>query len=299
VLRIRADDPAAICQLGIKFGCSVTDGYQLLHTAWDLGLEVVGVSFHVGSGCQTPSAYQEALEMAADIFEYSKRVGYHFSLLDIGGGFPGTRDSQDLFRRVTGAINQGLEKHFSALPGLKIIAEPGRYFACSTHMLAVNIISKRMAEEHPSKSFMYYVNDGVYGSFNCILYDHVTPTPAVLEDHPPSSPHYDTSIWGPTCDGLDKICDMTLPELDQGDWLYFDNMGAYTVSASSSFNGFLRPKTYYYITENNSESFYRLHHVAPPESTNSSSSYSSPEQLLTGTAPPPFESSLQELVEAY
>lgn len=63
--------------------------------------------------------------MAADIFEYSKRVGYHFSLLDIGGGFPGTRDSQDLFRRVTGAINQGLEKHFSALPGLKIIAEPG------------------------------------------------------------------------------------------------------------------------------------------------------------------------------
>jgi len=44
---------------------------------------------------------------------------------------------------------------------------------------------------------------------------------------------------------------MTLPELDQGDWLYFDNMGAYTVSASSSFNGFLRPKTYYYITESN------------------------------------------------
>ena len=43
VLRIRADDPAAICQLGIKFGCSVADGYQLLSTARDLGLEVVGV----------------------------------------------------------------------------------------------------------------------------------------------------------------------------------------------------------------------------------------------------------------
>ena len=66
-------------------------------------------------------------------------------------------------------------------PSTSHILIPGRYFACSTHMLAVNIISKRMAEEHPSKSFMYYVNDGVYGSFNCILYDHVTPTPAVLE----------------------------------------------------------------------------------------------------------------------
>ena len=28
---------------------------------------------------------------------------------------------------------------------------------------------------------MYYVNDGVYGSFNCILFDHVQPKPESLE----------------------------------------------------------------------------------------------------------------------
>ena len=44
-----------------------------------------------------------------------------------------------------------------------------------------NIISKRLVEENATQSFMYYVSDGVYGSFNCILYDHVTPTPALLE----------------------------------------------------------------------------------------------------------------------
>ena len=76
----------------------------------------------------------------------------------------------------------------------------------------------------------------------------VIPSP---QDHAPSSPHYTTSLWGPTCDGLDKICDVIMPELAVGDWLYFDDMGAYTVSAFSSFNGFLRPKTYYYVSETN------------------------------------------------
>ena len=71
------------------------------------------------------------------------------------------------------------------------------------------------------------------------------------QDHAPSSPLYNTSLWGPTCDGLDKICDVVMPELAVGDWLYFDNMGAYTVSAFSSFNGFLRPKIYYCVSETN------------------------------------------------
>ena len=64
-----------------------------------------------------------------------------------------------------------------------------------------------------------------------------------------SSPCYKTSVWGPTCDGIDKVCDTILPELDIGDLLYFDNMGAYTVCAYSSFNGFTRPTSFYYVWE--------------------------------------------------
>ena len=61
---------------------------------------------------------------------------------------------------------------------------PGRYYACSTHALAVNVISKRVEDDPASpgsKNFMYYLNDGLYGSFNCIMFDHVTPTPALVE----------------------------------------------------------------------------------------------------------------------
>ena len=69
------------------------------------------------------------------------------------------------------------------------------------------------------------------------------------QEHSPSLPVYASSLWGPTCDGLDKIGDTVMAELQVGDWIYFDNMGAYTVAAASSFNGFLKPKTHYYITE--------------------------------------------------
>ena len=62
-------------------------------------------------------------------------------------------------------------------------------------------------------------------------------------------PRHKSSVWGPTCDGLDKICDSFLPELDMGDWLFFDNMGAYTVSAYSPFNGFAKPNSYYFVKE--------------------------------------------------
>lgn len=49
-----------------------------------------------------------------------------------------------------------------------------------------------------------------------------------------------SSVWGPTCDSIDCVCPITqLPvALQVGDWLGFDNMGAYTICAASQFNGF-------------------------------------------------------------
>ena len=59
---------------------------------------------------------------------------------------------------------------------------------------------------------------------------------------------YSSSIWGPTCDGLDCITNHhMMPELEVGDWILFENMGAYTMSASSTFNGMAKPKGYYVI----------------------------------------------------
>lgn len=94
-------------------------------------------------------------------------------------------------------------------------------------------------------TFADYINDGVYGAFNCILFDHQVIHPYVLSLNgsfhvPPSEPQMLSSVWGPTCDSIDCVSPKTtLPSgLRVGDWLGFDNMGAYTICAASQFNGF-------------------------------------------------------------
>ena len=85
----------------------------------------------------------------------------------------------------------------------------------------------------------------MYGAFNCILFDHQTVNPYVLSLNgsfhvSASEPVAVSSLWGPTCDSMDCIMrSVALPSaLQTGDWLGFDNMGAYTICAASQFNGF-------------------------------------------------------------
>ena len=47
---------------------------------------------------------------------------------------------------------------------------------------------------------------------------------------------------------MDKIKECEKPELEEGDFIYFDNMGAYSVVLSSPFNGFEQPHIYYCIS---------------------------------------------------
>ena len=77
--------------------------------------------------------------MAAEVFEFNqKRLGYNFSLLDIGGGFPGTRDSGELFEKMAATITSSLSRHFSAYPGVRIIAEPGNDFISIVYTNTLN-----------------------------------------------------------------------------------------------------------------------------------------------------------------
>lgn len=89
----------------------------------------------------------------------------------------------------------------------------------------------------------YWITDGLYGSMNSILYDHATLTAHPL---PQSKGAHDndrgelvpSTVFGPTCDGLDTVLhDYPLPSLENGDWLVFPNMGAYTLVGACNFNG--------------------------------------------------------------
>ncbi|XP_023231656.1 ornithine decarboxylase-like [Centruroides sculpturatus] len=143
VLRIRVDDSSSICRLGIKFGCDVGDATHLLQVAKQLGVNVIGVSFHVGSGCLDANAYHKAIESAHHVFNIGERLGFSFTLLDIGGGFPGSRGPSASFEEISGVVNKALDAYFPADSGIRIIAEPGRFFVASAFTLITNIIAKR------------------------------------------------------------------------------------------------------------------------------------------------------------
>jgi len=243
VLRIRCDAEEAQCPLGIKFGVYPEDAEGLLVTARTLGLNVVGVSFHVGSGCKDPPVFQRAIACARQVFDLAFECGFSPYLLDIGGGFPGEDGSS--LDDLASIINSALEQHFPSGCGVEIIAEPGRYVVASAFTLATNVVAKREVKDNNEfVSTMYYINDGVYSSFNCILYDHQKVEPIALKTHN-NLEEYDCSIWGPTCDGLDQVVmEARLPMMAIGDWIIWKNMGAYTLASAGTFNGFPKAKVH-------------------------------------------------------
>ena len=50
VVRIIDDDTESITQFSSKFGCDITEGENVMKIAKQLDLNIVGVSFHVGTG---------------------------------------------------------------------------------------------------------------------------------------------------------------------------------------------------------------------------------------------------------
>jgi len=254
VLRILTDDSASLCRLSTKFGADLETAADLLRLAKELDLNVVGVSFHVGSGAADPSAFTKAVTDAKWVFDQAATNGYDLKLLDVGGGF-----TDETFEVFAAKLNDALVDHFP--PHVRVIAEPGRYYTANAFTLATNIIARRDVSSLPStprssdsygsdvsaastseKSYMLYLNDGVYGNFSNIIFDHQHPTAQVLHSNRAADQDklVEYSIWGPTCDGIDVISEHCyLPgTLDIGDWLFFENMGAYTKCSATRFNGF-------------------------------------------------------------
>lgn len=247
VLRIKTDDSKSIHKFSVKFGCSMNDVSSVLRTAHELELDVIGVSFHVGSKCNNPESYSDAIHNAREVFRKGERLGFNMNFLDIGGGFPGcSKDSKATFEEMAVAIKKAIEENFSDVEDLKIIAEPGRYFATKTHTLAFNVIGKKESElENGSKHMTYYMNDGIYGSFNCIKFDDADPEIIPIKER--ETKHCAT-MFGPTCDSIDTIFKMKeFPDLEIGEWCYVEQFGAYTASASSAFNGFNEIEVVYFI----------------------------------------------------
>ena len=239
VLRLAVDDSKSKCQFNKKFGCKLEQVDELLKIAKTLKLEVVGFSFHVGSGCTSADNFYDAIKTCREATDIANQMDMSISMIDIGGGFPGL-DRNIKFEDIANSINNGIRDFFGdelVNESIQFISEPGRYFAEKTHTLVLNVIGKKKITVDDETVIVYYLNDGIYGSFNCIYFDHSSPT--ILPFNERDGKLHKSRLFGPTCDSVDLISEnVMLPELAIGEWVYVENFGAYTVAASSSFNGF-------------------------------------------------------------
>lgn len=252
VFRIKVDDSNSACKLNEKFGVPVENIGELitytshLKESTNKDIKILGVSFHVGSNCGTPQSFDLAIGQCRKVFDLSKSMGHEMTFLDIGGGFPGVdEEGKPSFIDFATQINLSIDKHFGDLPDITIIAEPGRYFCSASHTLVLNIVAKNQyIDSDGNVRFTYTVNDGVYGSLNCIIFDHARPIIKPFNER--SGKTYRCTVYGPTCDSVDIITDnCMLPDLAIGECVYIENIGAYSSAAASQFNGFKRTPSEY------------------------------------------------------
>jgi ornithine decarboxylase len=229
-LRLRVPNTGSMVELSSKFGALPGEAVELITYAHESGLTVEGLSFHVGSQCTNPENYIQAIHLCAGIFAEARSKGFTLKLLDIGGGFPAAYDaSVPKFSDLARKINHEIDRLFP--DDVEILAEPGRFLVASAGTAVSKIIGKAVRND----KLCYYVDDGVYHTYSGVIFDHCTYHMKSFKKGPTQI----CAVFGPTCDALDTISlAEQLPDLELGDYLYSDNIGAYSAASSTHFNGF-------------------------------------------------------------
>lgn len=233
LIRLSIRNPSCVVNLSHKFGVDPAAAFDLVELSVRRGFTVQGLSFHVGSQSANSLKYLEALEYCRDICRKAALAGFPLEIIDIGGGFPirYITNVQPL-QQFCQPINEYLERYFS---GYRVIAEPGRFISGSSMDLLTRVIGKSRREG----IWWYYLDEGVYGSFSGKIYDHAE-YPLILPRTGDAEP---AVIAGPTCDSIDVLYEnIVIPELEVGDIIQVESMGAYTNASASNFNGFSKAK---------------------------------------------------------
>jgi ornithine decarboxylase len=230
VLRLRVPNTGSMVELSSKFGCDPGEAVDLIQRAFELGLVVEGLSFHVGSQCTNFENFVQALNVAAAVMNEARARGREIKILDVGGGFPAPYNRHVRpFSELARVINAEVDRLFAS--DIQILAEPGRFLVATAATAVSRIIGKAVRDG----KVCYTIDDSVYHTFSGIIFDHCPyPLKAIKTGTTEIS-----AVFGQTCDALDTISlAENLPDLDIDDLVYAENIGAYSNASATWFNGF-------------------------------------------------------------
>ena len=232
-LRIATPNIGSDWPLSGKFGAGAADAREIVGAAAKLGADLGGVTFHVGSQCRNPENWRVALEKARALFDIMAKAGLRPRLLNIGGGFPVRHVKPIPSIEVIGAVvNEGLK----AFPeDVQVIAEPGRYLVSDAGYFVCRVLG---TATRGGKRWMHW-DAGLFGG---VIESSEGLKYRIRTDR--AGPDVAWTVGGPTCDSVDIVMrDEPLPsDLQEGDFVYIRNAGAYTTAYASQFNGFPLPE---------------------------------------------------------
>lgn len=237
-VRLRHECGGADWPLSRKFGCDAADVVRLLARATTAGMEC-GVSFHVGSQQRDLGAWDESLEVTAQIFERAADLGARPTFLNLGGGFPGTyREEAPSIDDYGFAVRTAVARWFP--DGLaEVMIEPGRYMVADAGVLRseVVLVSRRSVEDQER---WIYLDCGKFHGLAETMDEAIRYRLRTSHDGGATGP---VAIAGPTCDSADVLYQKSAYELPlalaEGDMVDILSAGAYTTTYSSvGFNGF-------------------------------------------------------------
>lgn len=237
VILVRIVTPVHDAQyrLSDKFGIAAEDAPALLKKVHKADFQT-GLAFHVGSQCRTPRAFTDGVRTALEVIGEAD-VPVHY--LDVGGGFPALYEDDtppalnEYFRVIEEAFDKAKIRRDCVL-----MCEPGRALVASGCSLLVQIQLR--------KDDRLYINDGIYQSLSETLVGKIKlPARLVNPFRKLSGTMQAFTILGPTCDCLDILpYQFILPDdAEEGDWIEIGQVGAYSNSAATRFNGFF-PETF-------------------------------------------------------
>lgn len=231
-LRIDTPNIGSDWPLAGKFGTHLVDVSEIIDEAVRLKADLAGVTFHVGSQCRNPQNWRVGIERAQTVFASMREAGLKPRLLNLGGGYP-VRHVKPIpsIEVIAEVINEAI----ADLPeDIHVMAEPGRYLVSDSACFVCRVVGTATRN---GKRWMYW-DAGIFGGIievsEGLRYE-------ILTQRNGSSIPW--SVAGPTCDSVDVLMhDEMLPEdIQENDFIFIPNAGAYTTSYASNFNGFPLP----------------------------------------------------------
>ena len=235
IIRVSFRSKQAVVDLSRKFGCAIEELPTLVELAQQHAIEIVGLSFHVGSQSLSPMTQSNAIR--ASITAMKVMDGVNWKFLDIGGSFPVSYQEtvlpiEDFCAPLMDALSELPES-------IEVFAEPGRFISAPCMIEVVSIVGKAIRGART----WYYLDDGVYGGFSGQIFDHARYPVAPLKKFDATGDFFPSVLAGPTCDSIDVVAeDIELPDLQIGDILVGKQMGAYTIASATEFNFYPKPE---------------------------------------------------------